>query len=125
MASSSRPPEEQAKVKPFDPLVLDRTVIAIPLLKEMQEDIDLIAKIEKAYPKALKEFNAGIEFNKKFLGGVKAALEKVIEMAEEAKQAALESSKNRLKRATESAAKEGLEAAQKRHDALLEAIEKQ
>jgi len=121
MPSSNLPPEEQPKVKPFDPLVLDRTVIAIPLLKEMQEDIDLIAKIEKAYPEALKEFNAGIEFNKKFPGGVTAAREKVIAMAEEAKQAALETSKNRLK----SAAKEGLEAAQKRHDALLEAIEKQ
>ena len=33
MPSSNLPPEEQPKVKPFDPVVLDRAVIAIPLLK--------------------------------------------------------------------------------------------
>lgn len=32
MAASSKPPEEQPQVKQFDPLVLDRAVIAIPLL---------------------------------------------------------------------------------------------
>ena len=46
MPSSNLPPEEQPKVKPFDPVVLDRTVIAIPLLKEMQEDLELTAKVE-------------------------------------------------------------------------------
>jgi hypothetical protein len=42
MPSSNRPAEEQQKVRPFDPLVLDRAMIAIPLLNEMQEDLDLI-----------------------------------------------------------------------------------
>jgi len=121
MPSSNLPPEEQSKVKPFDPLVLDRTVIAVPLLKEMQEDLDLIAKVEKAYPKAAQEFNTVIEFNKNFRGGAKAAREKVLTMAEDAKQAALESSTRRLANTT----KETLETAQKRHDALLEAIKKQ
>lgn len=132
MPPSTLPPEKQAKVKPFDPLVLDRTVIAIPLLEEMQEDIDLIAKIEKAYPEALKKFNTGIEFNKKFPGGLTAAREKVIAMAAEAKQAALETSKTRLdtakgiaEKSAEKRAKEALEAVQKRHNALLEAIEQQ
>ena len=46
MPSFNLPPEEQREVKPFDPLVLDRTVIAVPLLKEMQEDLDLTGKIE-------------------------------------------------------------------------------
>ena len=50
MPSSSLPPEEQRRVNPFDPLVLDRTVIAVPLLKEMKEDLDLIAEVEKANP---------------------------------------------------------------------------
>ena len=121
MPSSTLPPEEQPKVKPFDPLVLDRTVIAIPLLKEMQEDLELIARIEETYPKAAQEFNAGIEFNKEFPGGVKAARERVLAMAEDAKKAALETSTRRL----ENAAKETLEAAQERHDALLKAIKKQ
>ena len=47
MASSSIPLEEQRKVIDFDPLVLDRTVIAVPLLKKMQEDFELIAVGEK------------------------------------------------------------------------------
>jgi hypothetical protein len=46
---SNLPPEDQAKIKPFDRLVLDRAVIAVPLLKEMQEDLDLIAKVEKTH----------------------------------------------------------------------------
>jgi len=36
---SSIPPEEQARVKTFDPLVLDRSVIALPLLREMEADL--------------------------------------------------------------------------------------
>ena len=128
MPSSNLPPEEQTKVKPFDPLVLDRTVIAVPLLREMQEDLDLIAKVQKAYPKAAQEFNSVIEFNKNFRGGAKAAREKVLTMAEDAAkdakqavQAARESRKSGLTTAT----KETLETAQKRDDALLEAIKGQ
>jgi len=121
MPSSNLPPEEQPEVKPFDPLVLDRTVIAVPLLNEMKEDLSLIETVEKMYPEAAQKFNAAIEFNKKFPGGVKAAREKVLTMAEDAKQAALETSKRRL----EHTAKELLDVAQKRHDALAEGIEKQ
>ena len=51
--------------------MLDRTVIAVPLLKEMEEDLDLIAKVQKAYPKAAQEFNSVIEFNKNFRGRLK------------------------------------------------------
>ena len=36
---SSIPPEEQRRVKTFDPLVLDRLVIALPLLQKMEEDL--------------------------------------------------------------------------------------
>jgi serine protease AprX len=78
MPSSNRPPEEQPKVKPFDPLVLDRTVIAVPLLEEMKKDLELIAVVEKAHPKAAQEFNSAIEFNKNFPGGAKAAREKAL-----------------------------------------------
>src|SRR5437762_1976454 len=100
MPSSNLPPEEQPEVKPFDPLVLDRTVIAVPLLNEMKEDLSLIETVEKMYPEAAQKFNAAIEFNKKFPGGVKAAREKVLTMAEDAKQAALETSKRRRSRLT-------------------------
>jgi serine protease AprX len=121
MASSSTPPEEQRKVKPFDPLVLDRTVIAVPLLEEMEKDLELIKEIEKTHPQVGREFNAGIEFNKNFPGGAKAAREKVLSMAEDAKQPALETSTKRLA----SAGEEMREAAQKRHNALVEAIKNQ
>jgi len=121
MPSSNLPPEEQPAVRSFDPLVLDRTMIAIPLLKEMKEDLDLIETVEKTYPEAAQKFNAAIGFNENFPRGVKAARERVLTMAEDAKQAALETSKKRLA----NTAKELLDVAQKRHDALVEETEKQ
>src|SRR5437899_2183416 len=99
MPSSNLPPEEQRKVKPFDPLVLDRTVIAVPLLEEMQEDLKLVAKVEETYPKVGQEFNSAIEFNKNFQGGAEAAREKVLEIADVAKQEAREASTKRLESA--------------------------
>ena len=135
MPSSNLPPEEQPKVKPFDPLVLDRTVIAVPLLNEMKEDLDLIAKFEKRHPKVAREFNSVIEFNKKFRGGVEAALAKVLTLADGAKQDALQASTKRVESAERefkastdqlrSAAEGRLADAQKRDTALQEAIEKQ
>ena len=116
MPSSNLPPEEQPKVKPFDPVVLDRTVIAIPLLKEMQEDLELTAKVEMP-----QEFNAAIEFNENFSGGAKAAREEAIKMVNRSKDKALEASTKRL----ESAEKETLSDARNRDAALHEAIEKQ
>jgi serine protease AprX len=121
MASSHLPPEKQARVKPFDPLVLDRTVIAIPLLKEMKEDIDLIDEVKKKHPELIKKFNAGIEFNTEFPGGAQGAREKVCEMAGVAAEEALKASAKRLKNAP----KETLELSTKRHAALVQAIEKQ
>ena len=67
MPSSDLPPEEQRKVKPFDPLVLDRTVIAVPLLKEMQEDLKLIAIVEETDPK-LTEIQLGDRVQREFSG---------------------------------------------------------
>ncbi len=101
--------------------MLDRTVIAVPLLKEMQEDLHLIAEAEIAQPKVAQVFNSAIEFNKNFKGGAKGAREEVLKMAERVKQEALEASTKRLA----SAAKETLADATKRHVALQEAIDKQ
>jgi hypothetical protein len=94
MPSSNLPPEEQPEVKPFDPLVLDRTVIAVPLLKEMQEDLELTAKVEIP-----QEFNAAIEFNGNFSGGATAAREQGLKMVDRAKDRALEASTKRLESA--------------------------
>jgi serine protease AprX len=81
MPSSSRPPEEQASVKPFDPLVLDRTVIAIPLLRTMEEELERIKVVKAAHPDAARDFNAAIEYNPSFPGGVEGARQRVLEMA--------------------------------------------
>jgi hypothetical protein len=113
MPSSNIPPEEQQKVKPFDPVVLDRTVIAVPLLDEMQEDLKLIAKIEDTHPDAAYEFNSAIEFNENFPGGAEAAREEALKIAERTKHIALEASTKRLA----SAPKETLAVLTKRHPA--------
>src|SRR4029077_5012428 len=57
MASPTNPPEEKRKVINFNPLVLERTVIAVPLLKKMQEDFELIAVVKEFHPKEVLEFN--------------------------------------------------------------------
>ena len=121
MPSSDLSPEEQRKLKPFDPVVLDRTVIAIPLLKKMQEDFDRIAEIEKNYPRIGRKFNAGIVFNPAFPGGPTAAHQEVSRLAKEAAQAALTTSQKRLKNARPDLR----EGAQSRHKALERAIARQ
>jgi serine protease AprX len=83
MADSSLPPEEQPQVKPFDPLVLDRTVIAIPLLEQMQADFARIDAILKDHPDA-GEFNTAIQYNEAFSGGLEAAWREVQRIATEA-----------------------------------------
>jgi hypothetical protein len=55
------PSEERPKVKPFDPLLLDRTAITVPLLKAMQEDLHLIAKVEKTHLTVFQKLNSAID----------------------------------------------------------------
>ena len=62
MADASVPPEGQARVRPFDPLVLDKTIIALPLLELMQEDFARINAILKDHPEA-GTFNTAIQYN--------------------------------------------------------------
>ncbi|SEP02292.1 S8 family peptidase [Nitrosovibrio sp. Nv6] len=95
MSSTSRPPEEQARVKPFDPVVLDRSVIAIPLLREMEEELRRIKAFEDEHPFD-PEFNAVIEYNREYPGKPEEIRELVVEMAERAKTRAVEASKKRL-----------------------------
>ena len=121
MPSSSLPPEEQARVKPFDPLVLDRTVIAIPLLKEMQEDLEAIAGVERTYPDAIRQFNAAIEYNADFPDGKDAARAQVLDMIKAAAEKARFASLGRLDRARRVGGASQA-AAEERHRALEDAI---
>jgi serine protease AprX len=95
MAPSSLPPEGQAKVKPFDPWVLDRTVIAIPLLEDMQRDLSEIRLIRELHADAAKAFNAAIELNPNYPGGAQAARLKVEQLAKDAAEQTLKTAKGR------------------------------
>ena len=110
--------EEHLKVKQFNPLVLDRTVIALPLLRAMQEDVDTINAIMKDHPEAVVEFNTAIEYNVGFPGGAEAARQAVQEMAGRAATQASKMSAAQGERAPE-ALRERME---KRHQAMIEAI---
>src|SRR5688572_11318928 len=62
------PPEQTSSVKVFDPLVLDRSLIAIPLLKKMEEELALIKRVNETLPKFQERYNAAIEFNRGYQG---------------------------------------------------------
>jgi serine protease AprX len=121
MPPSNLPPEEQPSVKSFDPLVLDRTVIALPLLKAMKEDFDYIQWILDAHPEVELEYNTAFEYNAAFLGGVGAARQLIEDLAARASQKALEVSARQLANASETV-RDRLE---KRHRALEEAVRSQ
>ena len=118
--SLSRPPEEQPSVKPFDPLVLDRTVIAIPLLREMEADLKHIQFVESVDADAARDFNAAIQYNAGFPNGTDGAYNLVVEMA----IAAAQEAKEAATRAPIPSGPAG-EAATQRRDALLAAIRAQ
>ena len=120
MASSSLPPEEQGKVKSFDPLVLDRTVIAIPLLKEMEEDFALIDEVKKNFPDAPSEFNAAIEFNPGYPDGPDAARTEAIALFEQAAKKSAKAADDKLKRATDATRAEDARRAKALKDAIAE-----
>ena len=120
MPSSHLPPEEQAKVKLFNPLVLDRTVIAVPLLRDMEEDLRLIEQVKKRRPEQARTSNTAIEFNRDFRGGVKHARKRVEEMIKVATRETLATASRRVA----DARKEVKESEEKRHRALEKAIQK-
>lgn len=99
MPEFNLPPEEQAKVKPFDPAVLDRTVIALPLLNQMREDFENIKAILSAHPTAAAEFNTAIQYNASFPGGAEAARQAVQQMAAHASEQALRVAASQLQNA--------------------------
>jgi len=121
LTPGSLPPEEQPRVKEFDPAVLDRAVIAIPLLRAMSEDLERIKLVEQRDPDALKQFNAAIEYNARYPGGVKMAYARVQELARAAAQRAIAAYERRAKSAPDQtkAREEG------RRDAIRRAVDDQ
>jgi subtilisin family serine protease len=121
MSESALPPEERARVKQFDPIDLDRTIIAVPLLRAMKEDFARIEQMDSVIPKASEEYNAAIEYTPDFPGGARTARKEALRLMELAAARAIASSLDRVARAsTESKAREDA-----RHAALLDAVAKQ
>jgi hypothetical protein len=118
MSESAQPPEERARVKQFNPVDLDRTIIAVPLLREMKEEVARIEQLAILSPSALGQFNSAIEYATDFPGGLKAAHTEALRLAKAAADAAIKSSQTRLDRAPE----EQKPREQARHAELLAAI---
>jgi hypothetical protein len=89
----------QAQVKQFNPVDMDRTVIALPLMRAMQEDEARIALLKQAYPDAPEHFNAAVEYNASFPGGSSAARDVVLEFLAQATSKTLEVTANRVAKA--------------------------
>ena len=119
MSESALPPEDRARVKQFNPLDLDRTVIAVPLLREMKEEVARIEQMAVLDPSSLGQFNAAIEYATDFSGGTRAARAEVQRIAQRAAESALKSSQKRVARATD----ETREREERRHAALGAAID--
>jgi serine protease AprX len=117
----SIPPEEQEKVREFDPIVLAGAVIAIPLLRQMEEDLANILQVRTLFPNAPREFNAAIRYNADFPGGVEEAVKVVREVAQRAAEKARGAATKRVDRAS----KESLEVEKKRLNDLDDAIRTQ
>src|SRR5687768_10763980 len=100
-SSRSRPPETQARVKTFDPLALDRSVIAIPLLQQMEAELRQIQTFLAEHPLNGEEINSVIEYNREYSTEPKEMRQLVVEMAERAASKALEVSKKRVEHSKE------------------------
>src|SRR5262245_13431440 len=97
--SSSVPPEQQPKVRQFDPVQLDRTVIALPLLREMQRDFERIEEIRALDPTLLDTYTAAIEYNSIYAGGIEAAYQAVLAQLKVTSDQAMKAAASRVERA--------------------------
>ncbi|MDB4883181.1 MAG: Peptidase and in, kexin, sedolisin [Gemmatimonadetes bacterium] len=121
MSESALPPEERARVKQFEPVDLDRTVIAVPLLREMKEDFDRIELLRSVVPTALREFNAAIEYSVASPEDLDAARRTVQQLVAAATEKALAASEQRLARASD----ESREREMKARAELMQAVREQ
>ena len=121
MSESALPPEERARVTEFNPVDLDRTVIALPLLRLMQEEVARIGQMAVLSPTALNEFNAAVEYAPNYPGGIRAARAATVKLAQHAAELALKASAVRVDRASE----ETKAQEERRHADLVAAIDAQ
>ncbi|HEY4139190.1 MAG TPA: S8 family peptidase, partial [Casimicrobiaceae bacterium] len=118
MAPSSLPPENQRTVKTFEPFDLDRTIIALPLLRDMQADLERIDQLLRIVPDAADKFNSAVEYNANYPGGVPAAYQKALELM----SAAADKARTAAEQAIVNVTGEALERGKTRLDDLNKAI---
>jgi len=79
-------PTPRKSSRPFEPDILDRTVIAIPLLNAIQSEIEMIRWAEKKKPELFEQFNCALLYDPEFPRGVKAAYAAAKELLAEARK---------------------------------------
>jgi serine protease AprX len=75
---------EEPPLERFNPITLDHTIIAIPLLKQIEDEKSLTEKVRRNHPKEAAEFNAVILLPRKSAAGkqeVRKAVQDVIDEA--------------------------------------------
>ena len=83
MATSEHPRFDR-KPHHFNPAILSRSVIALPLLEQIEQEFAITKRIEKDHPGIANGHNAAIFLHPDFPGGPKAALEAVRKLLSEA-----------------------------------------
>ena len=84
MTSSS--PSPQGALRSFDSAQLERTVIAIPLLEQIQQEVDMIEWALKNRQGWFSSFNCAILLNQAYPGGIEAAYDDAVDLIRQAKQ---------------------------------------
>jgi serine protease AprX len=83
MTSSS--PSAQGAQRSFNSALLERTVIAIPLLEQIQEEVGMIEWALKNHPEWFSSFNCAIILNPTYPSGTEIAYDATIELIRQAK----------------------------------------
>ena len=78
-------PEFSPQSKAFDPNILDRSVIAIPLLNAIEAEVEQIEWVRQYRPELLARFNCAIFYNPEYPGGLTGARVAVEKLLVEAK----------------------------------------
>lgn len=69
---------------PFDPRTLARSVIALPLMEAIQEEIDVTENFKRTHGEAVRDHNAALFYSDSFPGGPSAAHEAVAVLVKQA-----------------------------------------
>jgi len=77
-------PDLERKPYNFDPAILSRSVIALPLLEQIKQELEVSTSIKQKHPRIADAHNAAIFLRPDFPGGPKAALKTVRELLPEA-----------------------------------------